>query len=706
MFSLKIHHGGFFTESPGRKYIEGTYNFIDFIDIDLFSVIEIHDMIEKLGYKRKDCVMYYHFKIPNNDLDYGLQALGNDGDVLNLVRYVDKYKLIEVYIEHEHTVLETYWKSPQRVMIEEIVDEGPSSTLVRKPFKKPAKKINRMPLLLDMGEGSDNADDVYGEGGLVVTTAVEEGPTKRPVKLPVKRPFKIPAKKTKPMPVPVDEVDSSVEASLSEYESSSESDDSEDSDYILDDEHVMNDVDVDMKDYYQNIDKDAEWMGSHSDNEEVPDDSHVEEAFGLDDFHSASDSENDSQRKKTLRKLRKQRAKEGKGIDASNCSDTFFVGREFGDKKTITDLVAAHAIATRRQLYIWKNDKMRVRVVCRGKCPTFRYPNEGPKASGLKCGPSPSKLKCIAGKMVKSTTCETSACGKGINEVGGKRIKVGGIKGNYKYEVITCPWTVQISKQNKGREETWTVSTLTDEHTCLQTRDVKLLTNTFLTKEVEERIKLNPNIPIRALKEQLQQKYQLGITTNKVTRAKAKSQMKLKGDFTEQYSRLRDYVLELQRTNEDTTVKIDLERDFNPNETTRQFRRIYVCIGALKKGFKAGLKDLLGLDGCFMKGQYPGQLLTAVGIDANHGTYPLAYAVVEAETTSSWSWFLTCLGDDLDLTPMSNFTFVSDRQKVIILILTLLFILTLLLILNFLFVCRASYQQSQRYSHVLSIGIA
>ncbi|PWA65567.1 transposase, MuDR [Artemisia annua] len=88
MFSLKIHHGGYFTESPGRKYIQGTHNFIDFIDMDLFSVIEINDMIEKLGYKRKDSVMYYHFKIPNNDLDYGLQALGNDGDVLNLVSWL------------------------------------------------------------------------------------------------------------------------------------------------------------------------------------------------------------------------------------------------------------------------------------------------------------------------------------------------------------------------------------------------------------------------------------------------------------------------------------------------------------------------------------------------------------------------------------------------------------------------------------------
>ena len=43
-----------------------------------------------------------------------------------------------------------------------------------------------------MGECTDNADDVYGEVALVVTTAVEEGPTKRPLKWT----FKIPAKKT------------------------------------------------------------------------------------------------------------------------------------------------------------------------------------------------------------------------------------------------------------------------------------------------------------------------------------------------------------------------------------------------------------------------------------------------------------------------------------------------------------------------------
>ncbi|GKC96025.1 FAR1-related sequence 10, partial [Tanacetum coccineum] len=124
-----------------------------------------------------------------------------------------------------------------------------------------------------------------------------------------------------------------------------------------------------------------------------------------------------------------------------------------------------------------------------------------------------------------------------------------------------------------------------------------------------------------------------------------------------------NYALELQRTNPVTTVKIDIERCCDPSAPKRQFKRIYVGIGALKKGFKAGLKDLLGLDGCFMKGPFPGQLLSAVGIDPNHDTYHLAYALVKAETISSWTWFMTCLGDDLELGRNSNFTFISDRQK-------------------------------------------
>ncbi|GJU30318.1 hypothetical protein Tco_1173907 [Tanacetum coccineum] len=148
--------------------------------------------------------MYYHFKIFNNNLDYGLQALENDADVMNLVRYIDKYRLIEVYIEHEYIVLETYLKSPQKFRLEEIV-EVKSSALARKHVKKPSLKLNSFNAEKEK-QTTDYDDDNEAES-----------------------------------------VSESDEEAVNEYETvseSDESDDSQDSVFIVDEDNLINEVDV------------------------------------------------------------------------------------------------------------------------------------------------------------------------------------------------------------------------------------------------------------------------------------------------------------------------------------------------------------------------------------------------------------------------------------------------------------------------------
>ncbi|KAJ9542115.1 hypothetical protein OSB04_028621 [Centaurea solstitialis] len=307
-------------------------------------------------------------------------------------------------------------------------------------------------------------------------------------------------------------------------------------------------------------------------------------------------------------------------------SVNFFVGQSFGSKAEVKRLVKLHAVETRRNIVILRNDKIRFRAVCKGKLPVFTTGTDSDK-----------------GKEVTSEE--------------------------------TCPWVLHVSPVKK--EETWMVKTYTDTHKCLQTRSVNACTASFLADHIVQTIAPNPEIPIRAVKEQLERKYVVSVSRVKSFRAKSMALNKLRGDYAQQYGLLRRYLLEVKRTNPDTTVKIDVEATIDPSSPTRQFKRVYICLGLLKQGFKACQRDLLGLDGCFMKGPYPGQILTAVGVDPNHGTYPLAYAVVEAETKKvlvhyytysllSWAWFLECLGDDLGLQRNSNFTFISDRQKGIV----------------------------------------
>nr|GEZ06904.1 hypothetical protein [Tanacetum cinerariifolium] len=73
-------------------------------------------------------------------------------------------------------------------------------------------------------------------------------------------------------------------------------------------------------------------------------------------------------------------------------------------------------------------------------------------------------------------------------------------------------------------------------------------------------------------------------------------------DDKEGFKRKGDYVQELKRCNPNTTVKIDVYGEENPNSPTRMFKRIFVCLGALKDGFRAFGRELLGFDGAFVRG--------------------------------------------------------------------------------------------------------
>lgn len=65
--------------------------------------------------------------------------------------------------------------------------------------------------------------------------------------------------------------------------------------------------------------------------------------------------------------------------------------------------------------------------------------------------------------------------------------------------------------------------------------------------------------------------------------------------------------------------------------------------------FKVGYRPFIGVDGCFLKGPCGGQLLVAIGVDANNCMFSIAYAVVEGENKSSWTWFLKILIEDLGI---------------------------------------------------------
>ncbi|RYR14202.1 hypothetical protein Ahy_B04g070798 isoform A [Arachis hypogaea] len=231
-----------------------------------------------------------------------------------------------------------------------------------------------------------------------------------------------------------------------------------------------------------------------------------------------------------------------------------------------------------------------------------------------------------------------------------------------------CPFWLYAAKMKE--EDSWQLRSMNLTHTCTQTHRVGILHSRWLGKAFKKKVESNPRVKIRELVSKAQKKWNLTVTKSMATRTKQIALDEIQGTFREQYKRIYDYAHELMRANPGTSVRLQVQRypEVENEVASSQtscciFQRIYICLEACKQSFNH-CRSFIGLDGCFLKTPQGGQLLTAIGWDPNDQMLPVAYAVVEAETKDSWTWFLSHLATDIGVEKMGRTTFMSDQQKV------------------------------------------
>ncbi|CAA7041885.1 unnamed protein product [Microthlaspi erraticum] len=70
------------------------------------------------------------------------------------------------------------------------------------------------------------------------------------------------------------------------------------------------------------------------------------------------------------------------------------------------------------------------------------------------------------------------------------------------------------------------------------------------------------------------------------------------------------------------------------------FRYMFIAFGQSIRGFHKVMRQVIVVDGTFLKNKYRGTLLVATALDGNSNLYPLAFGVVDSENDNSWEWFL------------------------------------------------------------------
>nr|KAJ0193556.1 hypothetical protein LSAT_V11C800421030 [Lactuca sativa] len=223
----------------------------------------------------------------------------------------------------------------------------------------------------------------------------------------------------------------------------------------------------------------------------------------------------------------------------------------------------------------------------------------------------------------------------------------------------SCPFRLWATWMKN--ERSFQIKSLIDRHNCARVFkfgsivSYKWIGTHFMNDILQKR-----KMSIRKLKAKVSKRFNLIASVGQCRNARKYAFHQIEGTLIEHYAKTWSYGEELKRTNPGSTVKMEV--DVMPDGET-YFSKFYVCLKGLKDGWMEGCRRVIGVDGCFLKGICRGQLLAAIGRDANNHIYPVAWAVVAVENKESWKWFLDLLIDDIGMGVGHGLTIISDQHK-------------------------------------------
>ncbi|XP_010523617.1 PREDICTED: uncharacterized protein LOC104801928 [Tarenaya hassleriana] len=216
-----------------------------------------------------------------------------------------------------------------------------------------------------------------------------------------------------------------------------------------------------------------------------------------------------------------------------------------------------------------------------------------------------------------------------------------------------CPWRIYASLESSMSK--WMVKVFHPHHSHIAKDRADMVSMRHIAELFCDVLRRNPSYKAADIQHDMKTEYQLTVPISKCFKARRIALDMVMQDQVVQFAKLWDYEHELRRSNPNTTTEIVIDNGL--------FNKFYICFEVLRNSWKKSCRPVIGLDGCFLKWELKGELLAAVGRDADNRIFPIAWAVVHMETIDSWTWFVQKLKADLSLGDGQNITILSDKQK-------------------------------------------
>ncbi|XP_071724990.1 uncharacterized protein, partial [Rutidosis leptorrhynchoides] len=227
---------------------------------------------------------------------------------------------------------------------------------------------------------------------------------------------------------------------------------------------------------------------------------------------------------------------------------------------------------------------------------------------------------------------------------------------------IDCNWRIRVSLNNETNY--WKVVVWCPEHNChgVNNRGNDMnVSQSLVAHVIADTIRESPNYEIKNIQRDVQREYGVQIGKKKASDGKRVAMNMVYGDWESNFRELPSYMKALQDSNDGTKVRWKFHKvDGRVPITKKIFRYVFWSFGATRPTFNHS-PPVVTVDAMHLRGAYKGKGIVAMVQTANGRIVPVAYAIIDEESTHSWYWFLKYLKTFILRRRVT--CIISDRHK-------------------------------------------
>ncbi|XP_015933940.1 uncharacterized protein LOC107460122 [Arachis duranensis] len=203
-----------------------------------------------------------------------------------------------------------------------------------------------------------------------------------------------------------------------------------------------------------------------------------------------------------------------------------------------------------------------------------------------------------------------------------------------------CDWLIRVSLIS--RRYCWVIRRYNGSHTCTRatiSQDHSKLDSITIAEVIKPLVEADPALKVKSVIAEVQSKFNYTVSYRKAWLAKQKAVEKIFGGWEASYEALPIWFETMCHKEPSTVVYFETMPAYQGDELVGDIR----------------------VDGTHLYGKYKGCLLVAVSQDGNNNIVPIAFAIVEGETSDAWHFFLSNLRQHV--VTRDGVGLISDRHE-------------------------------------------